>query len=116
MMREYPNSPGRAPGENGEEKTGGSPLIPRGEQDALTVIRGMALEAAEEMEKILRNPKAPIASKIQVIDIILNRTFGKPEAALKLETAQQSVQKSYERIQEMLASIEEEGEPDGDRQ
>ena len=78
------------------------------EREALMEIRKLAPKAVRELEKLLDNEKASHAAKIQAIDIILNRTYGKPEAALKVETAQQSVEASAAKIRTLVAEIREE--------
>ena len=50
-------------------------------------ILSLAPIAVQEAERILRNPKTSLSAQIQVIDLILNRTYGRPEGVLKLVDA-----------------------------
>ena len=86
---------------------GGRPRRTEEEKEALEQIRSLAPKAVEEMERILNSKTASLYAKIQVIDIILNRTYGKPEAALKLETAQNTLEASSERISSIVNAMRE---------
>ena len=97
----YPNR--FKPGQSGNPS--GRPKRTEEEKEAMEKIRSLAPRAAEEMENILRSKTASLYAKIQVIDIILSRTYGKPETALKLETVQQSVEASQDRINSLVEKI-----------
>ena len=103
-----PSSPERypnrfKPGQSGNPS--GRPKRTSEEQSALDSIRKLAPEAVKQMEAILTNPRASSYAKIQVISIILDRTFGRPEAAVKVTTAQQSVESAEARIAALVSSI-----------
>ena len=81
-----------------------------GEQrEALEEIRQLAPKAADKMAKMLDDEEVPAAVKVKILEIILDRTYGKPEAALKLTTAQQSVNAAQERIAAIVSRIRIEG-------
>ena len=60
---------------------------------ALEKIMELAPKAVEEAERIL-NRSASMNARIAMIEIVLNRAFGKPEAALRIETGGRSVMES----------------------
>ena len=50
---------------------------------ALEKIMELAPKAVEEAERIL-NRSTSMNARIQMIEIVLNRAYGKPEAALRI--------------------------------
>ena len=86
----------------------GRPKRTQEEKDAMEAIRSLAPLAVETLQKILENPKSSQYARLQAIDIVLNRTYGRPDAALKLETAQVSREASVERVNALVAAIREE--------
>lgn len=97
----YPNR--FKPGQSGNP--GGRPKKTEEEKDALEEIRKLAPGVADRMEKLLDNPKVPAIAKVRILEIILERTYGKPETALKLTTAQQSVEAAQARIAAIVSHI-----------
>ncbi len=103
QTEKYPNR--FKPGQSGNPA--GRPKRTPEEKEALEQIRTLAPKAAVELGKILDNPKASLYAKLQAIDIILNRTYGRPEAAIKLESAEQSMEASAEKIHSIVAAMRE---------
>ncbi len=85
------------------------------ELDALEEIRKLAPGVAKRMEDLLDAPRVPAIAKVRILEIILERTYGKPETALKLTTAQQSVEAAQARIAAIVSRIriEDVNENDG---
>ena len=75
------------------------------ELDALEEIRKLAPGVAAKMTELLNAPKVPAIAKVRILEIILERTYGKPETALKLTTAQQSVEAAQARIAAIVSHI-----------
>ena len=75
------------------------------EKDALEEIRKLAPGVADKMKELLNNPRVPAIAKVRILEIILERTYGKPETALKLTTAQQSVEAAQARIAAIVSQI-----------
>ena len=75
------------------------------ELDALEEIRKLAPGVAEKMKEMLDAPRVPAIAKVRILEIILERTYGKPETALKLTTAQQSVEAAQARIAAIVSHI-----------
>jgi hypothetical protein len=63
---------------------GGRPKQTTEQKDALQAIRDLAPEAADKLREILRDPDAGWTVKVQAINIILERTYGKPDAHVEL--------------------------------
>ena len=75
------------------------------EADALEEIRKLAPGVAAKMTELLNSPRVPAIAKVRILEIILERTYGKPETALKLTTAQQSVEAAQARIAAIVSQI-----------
>ena len=73
----------------------------------------LAPKAVEEAERIL-NRSASMNARIQMIEIVLNRAFGKPEAALRIETGGRSIAESAAALQAEIRAVmeDERGESD----
>ena len=97
----YPNR--FKPGQSGNP--GGRPKKTDEEKDALEEIRKLAPGVAAKMSELLNAPKVPAIAKVRILEIILERTYGKPETALKLTTAQQSVEAAQARIAAIVSHI-----------
>ena len=74
---------------------------------ALEKIMELAPKAVEEAERILNRSKS-MNARIAMIEIVLNRAFGKPEAAFRIETGGRSVMESAAAFQaEIRAALED---------
>jgi len=56
----------------------GRPKQTQEEKDALAMIRALAPEAAECLKNILHDKSARADTKLRAVEIILERTYGKP--------------------------------------
>ena len=72
------------------------------------LIGDLGPQAVDCIRELLINPATPINAKIQLIDIILERTMGKPEESLKIVTARENVEAAEERIAEIIRQIKAE--------
>ena len=97
----YPNR--FRPGQSGNPS--GRPKKTEQEKEALERIRSLAPEVAGYMRQMLDNPRTPAIAKVRILEIILERTYGKAENAIKLTTAQQSVEASEARIMALVSRI-----------
>ena len=73
--------------------------------DSLSEIRRLTPEVVDMMGEMLRNAKTPAVVKVRIMEIILERTFGNTEAAIRLSTAQQNVEAAQERISAIVSKI-----------
>ena len=83
----------------------------KAQKDALEAIKALAPDAADHMKKLLESSKTPASVKLRVLEIILERTYGKVETAVKLSSnAHQSVEASQTRIAALVERIQIQGE------
>ena len=73
--------------------------------DSLSEIRRLTPEVVHMMDEMLHSNKIPAMVKVRIMEIVLERTFGKPEAAIRLSTAQQNVEAAQERISAIVSQI-----------
>lgn len=97
----YPNR--FKPGQSGNPS--GCPKRTQEELDGLEKIRKLAPGVAAKMKEMLAAPKVPAIAKVRILEIILERTYGKPESSLKLISAQQSVEAAQARIAAIVSAI-----------
>ena len=76
-----------------------------GRMNSLDEIRDLAPEVVRQMGEMLGNAKVPAMVKVRIMEIVLERTFGKPEAAIRLSTAQQNVEAAQARISAIVSQI-----------
>ena len=91
--------PGKSP------NPGGRPKQTEEEKDALAEIRKLAPGVAERMTQMLDNPRVPAIAKVRILEIILERTYGKPETAIKLNADAQSSEAARARLEAIAARI-----------
>ena len=91
--------PGKSP------NPGGRPKQTEEEKDALQEIRKLAPGVAEKMTELLNSAKVPAIAKVRILEIILERTYGKPETAIKLNSDAQSNEAARARLEAIAARI-----------
>ena len=67
-------------------------------RDALTTLRGLAEDAAYRMKEILDSTAIPDGMKIAVINMVLERVYGRPEEMLRIESGERDVEAAAERL------------------
>ena len=68
-------------------------------RDALTTLRGLAEDAADRMKEILDSAAIPDGMKIAVINMVLERVYGRPEEMLRIERGgERDVEAAAERL------------------
>ena len=72
------NSTSFKPGQSGNPK--GRPKQTQEEKDALAMIRELAPTAAEKLKEILLDKATKHETALKAIEIVLERTYGKPVA------------------------------------
>ncbi len=83
----------------------GRPKLTPAQKDALETIKSLAPKAAEVMGNILDSKTASLYAKIQVITLILNRTYGLPESSVKVTNTQQTMEASIACIQGLFQDL-----------
>ena len=76
-----------------------------GRMNSLDEIRDLAPEVVRQMGEMLGNAKVPAMVKVRIMEMILERTYGKPEASVRLTTAQQNVEAAQARISAIVERI-----------
>ena len=74
-------------------------------REALEEIKKLAPGVADRMKKLLDSDKTPANVKVRIMEIILERTYGRPEAAIKLKADMQSGEASRARLEAIAARI-----------
>ena len=81
-------------------------------------------QAVISIRDLINDPSTPIASRVQLIGMVLDRALGKAETPLKVTTTVENMDMAEERLMEMIHEIQaedemkeaakqEENEPDG---
>ena len=91
--------PGQSPNPGGRKKQ------TEEEKDALEEIRKLAPGVAEKMAEMLNAPRVPAIAKVRIIEIILERTYGKPETAIRLNADIQNNEAARARLEAIAARI-----------
>ena len=85
----------------------GRPKRTQVEKDALEKIRSLAPKAVETLRVLLVSPHTHPAVKVRICELILERTYGKQEASIKLTSIRDTVEESQQYIQALVARITE---------
>ena len=91
--------PGQSPNPGGRKKK------TEEERDALEEIRKLAPGVADKMAEMLAAPRVPAIAKVRIMEIILERTYGKPETAIRLNGEAQSAEAARARLEAIAARI-----------
>ena len=75
------------------------------EREALEEIKKLAPGVAGRMTALLDDENTPANVKVRIMEIILERTYGKPEAAIKLKAEVRSGEASRARLEAIAARI-----------
>lgn len=85
----------------------GRPKRTQEEKDALQAIRELAPAAVAKLKKILDSEKVAPAVKLRACEIILDRTYGKAESAVKVTSVGETVQQSEAYILALVDKVRE---------
>ena len=77
------------PGQSGNPS--GRPKKTQEQQDALEAIRALAPQAPAVLMDVMNNPSAPPAARLKAVEMILDRTYGKPDMAVTVEDPKNDV-------------------------
>jgi len=80
------------PGQSGNPS--GRPKRTKEEKDALNEVRKLAPKAVERLKQILDDTAVSKAILLKAIEIVFDRTYGKPEASVKVTSVQETLQES----------------------
>ena len=99
------------PGQSGNPS--GHPRRSWAQQAALEEIRKLAPRAAEKMAEMLDDDLVPPVVKVRILEIILDRTYGKPETAVRMSVETQTPESARARLEAIAARIRIEVDGDG---
>ena len=102
----YPNR--FKPGQSGNPA--GRPKKTKEEEVLLDRLKNLTPMALEQMEKMLKSERVAALAKVRIIEIILERTFGKVESNVKVTNTQESVEAAAAELEALFASWDEGGE------
>ena len=88
----------------------GRPKRTQEEKDALQAIRDLAPDAVEKLKALLNSTRASPAVKVRIIELILDRTYGKAESAVKVTSVAETVQQSESYIMALVEKVREDME------
>lgn len=100
---QYPNR--FKPGQSGNPA--GRPKKTKEEEVMLSQLKALTPLALQKMEAMLNNDHIAALAKVRLIEIILERTFGKVESAVKVTSAQESVEAAQAELEAIFASFSE---------
>ena len=100
---QYPNR--FKPGQSGNPA--GRPKKTKEEEVMLSQLKALTPLALEKMEKMLKNDHVAALAKVRIIEIILERTFGKVESAVKVTNTQESVEAAQAELEAIFASFDQ---------
>ena len=106
VNEQYPNR--FKPGQSGNPA--GRPKKTKEEEVMLSQLKALTPLALEKMEKMLKNDHVAALAKVRIIEIILERTFGKVESAVKVTNTQESVEAAQAELEAIFASYEDSSE------
>ena len=98
----YPNR--FKPGQSGN--LSGRPKKTREEEALLSQLKALTPLALEKMQQMLNNDRVAALAKVRIIEIILERTFGKVESAVKVTNTQESVEAAQAELEAIFASFD----------
>ena len=84
------------------------------DQKTLADIRELAHEVPQAMAKMLRDEELPAVAKIRLMELILDRSFGKAEATVNVNGGAGNFEASEMRIEALVRKISLEGNPYGE--
>lgn len=103
VTEQYPNR--FKPGQSGNPA--GRPKKTKEEEVMLSQLKALTPLALEKMEKMLKNDHVAALAKVRIIEIILERTFGKVESAVKVTNTQESVEAAQAELEAIFASFDQ---------
>ena len=103
VNEQYPNR--FKPGQSGNPA--GRPKKTKEEEVMLSQLKALTPLALEKMEKMLKNERVAALAKVRIIEIILERTFGKVESAVKVTNTQESVEAAQAELEAIFASFDQ---------
>ena len=99
----YPNR--FKPGKSGN--LAGRPKKTKEEEVLLDRLKNLTPMALDQMEKMLKSERIAALAKVRIIEIILERTFGKVESNVKVTNTQESIESAAAELEALFSSWDE---------
>ena len=112
-VAENAESPERYPNRFKRGQSGnpaGRPKKTKEEEILLDRLKNLTPTALDQMEKMLKSERIAALAKVRIIEIILERTFGKVESSVKVTNTQETVEAAAAELEALFASWDEGGE------
>ena len=74
-------------------------------QEAYNISNPDSIITIMQMAEMLAAPRVPAIAKVRIMEIILERTYGKPETAIRLNGEAQSAEAARARLEAIAARI-----------
>ncbi len=91
------------PGQSGNPS--GRHKCTKEEKEAMDAIRSLDHIAVEKLESLLKSDDVSAAVKVKICELILDRTYGKVETAVRVTSVQKTVEKSESYILSLVERI-----------
>lgn len=89
---------------------GGRPKRTPAEQKAIDMMKEATPEMVELVLNIARDEHASFYAKLQAAELILNRSMGKPETYLRVDSGEQTAEEATASLMALFASVDAEPE------
>ena len=84
----------------------GRPKKTKEEEALLSQLKALTPLALTKMEQMLKSDRLAALAKVRLIEIILERTFGKVESAVKVTNTQESVEAAQAELEAIFAAFD----------
>ena len=105
-----------APGRNLKEviRAGVNPGLTERDRNTLMKFRELAEQVPQTIAEMMRNNDLPAMARIRLIELILDRAYGKAEATVNVNGNVNGLEASTMRVEALVRSLKLEGNPYGD--
>ena len=85
----------------------GRPKMTEEERRTRALFRKLGPKAVKKLGEMLEADRLSSIARVRIIEIILERTFGKVESAVKVTNAQESVEAAQQELEAIFASYDQ---------
>ena len=105
-----------APGRNLKEviRAGVDPGLTERDRNTLKKFRDLAAQVPQTLEEMMRDKTLPAMARIRLIELVLDRAYGKAEATVNVNGTVNGLEASTMRVEALVRSLKLEGNPYGD--
>ena len=105
-----------APGRNLKEviRAGVNPGLTERDRNTLMKFRELAAQVPQTIAEMMRKDDLPAMARIRLIELVLDRAYGKAEATVNVNGNLGGLEAAEMRVEAMVRSLKLEGNPYGD--